>query len=227
MLAIVVRTVILYLLVVFSLRFMGKKQIGQLEPSELAVAIMISELASIPMESKDIPLVNGIVPVLILVCCEVLISWLILKNVKVRKYISGKPSILVDHGVLKQSALKELRFTTDDLLEEMRMNGITNISDIQYAIMETNGQVSFVLKKSASTPTVEDLSLPIQDDQMPFPIVVKGEIYKDNLKRINRTEGWLNGELKKLHITNKKDILLLCANDKKVMFTQLKEKKQK
>ena len=85
MLAIVVRTVILYLLVVFSLRFMGKKQIGQLEPSELAVAIMISELASIPMESKDIPLVNGIVPVLILVCCEVLISWLILKNVKVRK----------------------------------------------------------------------------------------------------------------------------------------------
>ena len=85
MLAIVVRTVILYLLVVFSLRFMGKNQIGQLEPSELAVAIMISELASIPMESKDIPLVNGIVPVLILVCCEVLISWLILKNVKVRK----------------------------------------------------------------------------------------------------------------------------------------------
>lgn len=227
MLAIIVRTVILYLLVVFSLRFMGKKQIGQLEPSELAVAIMISELASIPMESKDIPLVNGVVPVLILACCEVLISWLLLKNVKIRKYISGRPSILIDHGVIQQSAMKELRFTADDLLEEMRMNGIVHFSDIQYAIMETNGQVSFILQKAASTPTVQDFSLSLPEEQMPFPIVVKGEVYKENLKRIHRTENWLNDELKNLHIANKKDILLLCANEEKVMFTQLKEKKQK
>ncbi len=223
MLAIVVRTVILYLLVVFSLRFMGKKQIGQLEPAELAIAIMISELASIPLSSKDIPLMNGVIPVLVLACCEVFISWLTLKNVKIRKYISGQPSLLIENGRLMPETFRSIRFTTDDLMEEMRQNGITDIQDIQYAIMETNGKMSFILKKSASPPTIEDLKLNIPDEQMPFPILVKGEIYQDNLMRIRQTEQWLSEELSKRHIKDRKEVLLLCANHDNITFLQLRE----
>ncbi len=221
--AIVVRTIILYLLVVFSLRFMGKKQIGQLEPAELAIAIMISELASIPLSSRDIPLMNGVVPVLVLVCCEVFISWLTLKNVKIRKFVSGQPSLLIENGKLMPETFRNIRFTTDDLMEEMRQNGITSIQDIQYAIMETNGKMSFILKKSASPPTIEDLKLSIPEEQMPFPILVKGEIYQDNLMRIKKNEQWLSKELEKRHIKDRKEVLLLCANHEKITFLQLRE----
>ncbi len=219
--SLILRTFLLYLLVVASLRLMGKKQIGQLEPSELAVAIMIAELACIPLSGKNIPLSDGVIPVLTLACSEVLISWLILKNVRLRKYISGRPSVLVENGVLNQKNMRILRFTADDLLEEMRQKGVTNISDIQYAIMETNGRVSFILKKSSSGPTVEDLSLSIPEEQMPFPIIIKGVIYRDNLHRIHRNEEWLAKELKRLQIENQKQVLLMCANDKKVTFVQL------
>jgi len=221
---IIIRTFIIYLVVIFSLRFMGKKQIGQLEPSELTVAIMISELATAPLSSRDTPLLNGIIPVLVLASIEIIVSIIILKTIRIRQFITGTPCVIVEKGVLKEDSLRKTRFTTDDLLEEMRLNGISNISEIQYALLETGGQVSFILNKKDSPITCQDMKIKVKEDDLPFPIINKGIILKDNLKIIRRNENWLKTELKKKNINDIKKILLLTANNKEIMFIQMREK---
>lgn len=220
---IIVRTAIMYLIVIFSLRFMGKKQIGQLQPSELAIAIMISELASIPLESKDVPLLSGIVPVLVLVVLEIAVSYAELKSIKLRKLFTGTPGMLVENGRLKESDMKNLRFSTDDLVEEMRMNGIMHIQDIEYAFLETTGKVSFILNKTATPPTSDDFKNGLKPDSMPFTVVNKGKIQYGNLKNIKKDEKWLQNELKKEKI-KLSDLLILCANKDGITFFQLFEK---
>lgn len=222
----IIRTFILYFLVMFSLRLMGKKQIGQMEPSELTVAIMISELATIPLSETGIPLLNGIVPVLILAAIEILVSIFVIKSLKFRKLVTGKPVIIVEKGILKEDVLRNTRFTTDDLLTEMRLKSISNITDIQYAILETGGQVSFILNKQNSPITFKDLNINIEDDFMPFPIISKGFLSKENLKIIDQDEIWLKKELKKKGYKNYSDILLLLANNKEIKFIQKKEPKK-
>lgn len=222
----VIRTFILYFLVMFSLRFMGKKQIGQMEPSELTVAIMISELATIPLSETGIPLLNGIVPVLILSAIEILISILVIKSLKFRKLVTGKPVIIVEKGILNEEVLRNTRFTTDDLLTEMRLKGVSNITDIQYAILETGGQVSFILNKENSPITFKDLNINVKEDFMPFPVISKGVLLKENLSIISRDEKWLNNKLKEKGYNDYSQILLLMANHKEIKFIQKKEIKK-
>lgn len=222
----VIRTFILYFLVMFSLRFMGKKQIGQMEPSELTVAIMISELATIPLSETGIPLLNGIVPVLILSAIEILISILVIKSLKFRKLVTGKPVIIVEKGILNEEVLRNTRFTTDDLLTEMRLKGVSNITDIQYAILETGGQVSFILNKENSPITFKDLNINVKEDFMPFPVISKGVLSKENLSIISRDEKWLNNKLKEKGYNDYSQILLLMANHKEIKFIQKKETKK-
>ena len=221
---IIIRTIITYIFVMFSLRFMGKKQIGELEPSELTVAIMISELSTIPLSSKDVPLLNGIIPVLILASIEIIVSIIILKTIRIRKFITGTPCIIVEKGILKEEVLKNTRFTTDDLLEEMRINGIINISEIQYAFLETGGQVSFILNKMDSPPTFRDLNMNVKEDYLPFPVINKGIVLKENLRIIGKDEEWLKKELKKKKITDFKKLLLVTANCEEIKFIQKRGK---
>lgn len=216
----IIRTIIMYIVVIFSLRLMGKKQIGQLEPSELTVAIMISELATIPLSGIDVPLLHGIVPVLILSAVEILISILVIKTIRIRKFITGRPVIIVKNGVLDEITFRKTRFTSDDLITEMRMNGISDINEIQYAFLETGGQVSFILKKKYTPVTFADLNIDIPDDYLPFPIINKGIVLKENLEIIERNEEWLKKELKKQNYDNYKDILLLMANHNEIKFIQ-------
>lgn len=219
---IVIRTIIIYIVVVFALRLMGKKQIGELEPSELAVAIMISDLATTPLSSKDIPLLNGVIPVIILSVLEIFVSVIVLKTIRIRKIITGTPSIIVEKGKLNEEELRNLRFTTDDLIEEMRLNGISDITDIQYAILENGGQVSFILNKKNSPLTYEDMNIDVDEDELPFPIINKGVILKTNLEIIGRNENWLEKKLKEKNITDKKKILLLTANHNEIKFIQMR-----
>ncbi len=222
----IIRTFILYFLVMFSLRFMGKKQIGQMEPSELTVAIMISELATIPLSETAIPLLNGIVPVLILAAIEILVSILVIKSLNFRKLVTGKPVIIVEKGVLNEQVLRNTRFTTDDLLTEMRLKGVSNITDIQYAILETGGQVSFILTKENSPITFKDLNIDVEDDFMPFPVISKGFLSKENLEIIGQNEKWLNKKLQEKGYKDYSEILLLLANHKEIKFIQKKEAKK-
>ncbi|MBE7028909.1 MAG: DUF421 domain-containing protein [Ruminococcaceae bacterium] len=222
----VVRTFILYFTVIFSLRFMGKKQIGQLEPSELTVAIMISELAAAPLSETDVPLLHGIIPVLILAVIEILTSSLIIKSLFIRKAITGKPVIIVEKGRLIEENLRKTRFTTDDLMEEMRLREITDISDIDYAILETCGQVSFIIKKEKTPVTYSDLKITPSEDSLTFSVINKGHLNKENLQVIKRDEKWLYKKLKEKGYNDYNNILLLTANHNGIKFIQKWGKKE-
>lgn len=152
-----IRTMILYVLVIFGLRVMGKRQIGEMQPSELVVAIMISDLATIPMQELGIPLLSGIIPIFTLVILEITLSQISLKNKHIRKFVSGKPNVVVYEGKILKDEMKNIRFNNDDLLEQLRIQGYQRLEDIQYAILETNGQLSVFPKKDKATCTVEDV----------------------------------------------------------------------
>lgn len=141
------RTIILYLIVVVSLRIMGKRQIGELQPSELVIAIMISDLATIPMQETGIPLASGVIPIVTLIVLEVLSSFWSLKSKKFRTFATGRPSMLVENGQPNIVEMRRLRFNYDDLMEELRLWGLNDISEVQYAILETGGQLSIILKE--------------------------------------------------------------------------------
>lgn len=216
---IIIRTLILYLTVITALRIMGKKQIGQLEPSELAVAIMVSEIASLPLSSNDTPLINGITPILVLSASEILLSFVVLKTKSLRKVITGHPTIIMKNGLIIEEALKKLRYTTDDLLVEMRAKGISDLSEISYAILETNGQVSFILKKSYNPPTAKDFGLKLKEEPLAFPVITKGSVNEEYLKIIGRDEKWLDKQLERLGL-KKPDIFILTANYETIKFVQ-------
>lgn len=151
------RTVILYLLVVIGLRIMGKRQIGEMQPSELVVAIMISDLASIPMQEIGIPLLSGIIPIFTLIIMEITLSQISLKSRKFRHILSGKPNVIIHNGQIQKDEMKKIRFNNDDLKEQLRIQGYTKISDIHFAILETNGQLSIIPKSQKQPVTISDL----------------------------------------------------------------------
>ena len=219
---IILRTLILYTTVVCALRFMGKKQIGQLEPSELAIAIMISELASLPLAGTDVPLLNGIIPVLILSVCEILVSAVILKKKKLRTIITGHPTILIKNGRIIEAALKSLRYTVDDILVEMRLNGISRFDEIEYAILETNGQLSFIPNAENRPATAGDMDLPVKENPLPFPVICGGVICDEYLKIIGRDKAWLLSRIREAKINDLNSILILMANHDKIDYYQLR-----
>ena len=143
------RTVILYFVVIIAMRLMGKRQIGDLQPSEMVVTIMISELASIPMGNSGTPILIGIMPILVLIVLEIGLSCCAMKSKKISRLISGKPSVIIHNGKINKEEMRRLRMNYDDLKEELRLEGCTDIKTIQYAILETNGQLSLITKKGA------------------------------------------------------------------------------
>ncbi|MCK9478117.1 MAG: DUF421 domain-containing protein [Firmicutes bacterium] len=160
-----VRTIILYLLVIIVVRIMGKRQVGELEPIELVVTIMISELAAIPMQETGIPLTTGIVPIFTLLVLEVLLSFTEMKNKKIRRFIKGVPSILIYEGNMLIEEMKSIRFNRDDLMEELRLSGYANIADVQYGILETNGRLSVIPKKENKPLVQKDIDTMLQQQQ--------------------------------------------------------------
>ena len=148
------RTIILYLFIIVGIRLMGKRQVGELEPSELVLALLIADLAAVPMQDFGIPLLTGIIPILTLLCLTMALSVLTMKSVRFRAVLCGRPSIIVENGKLHQREMQKNRFTVDELMEELRMKGITDLNSIKYAILETNGQIS-VLPYAAQQPVTE------------------------------------------------------------------------
>lgn len=196
----VVRTILLYALVILSLRIMGKRQIGEMQPSELVVAIMISDLAAVPMQAIDIPLVTGIIPVLTLIVAEVAMSFASLKSEKVRKFLSGEASIVIYDGHINEGELEKLRFNMNDLLEQLRINNYPDISQVECAVMETNGKLSIIPKSTAKPVTLEDMNIDAEQEKLQHLIMSDGEINFKELKKTGMNEEWLKKELKKQHI---------------------------
>lgn len=210
-----VRTLITYVLVVVAVRIMGKRQVGQLEPSELVVTLMISDLATIPLSHVSIPLIHGIVPIVTLIIAEATLSFLDLKSRKFRKLLSGTPVVIIKSGKVCQEEMEKLRLNFDDLMEMLRMQGSTDINDIEYGILETSGNISIILKKK---PAVEKENY----NGLPFMFVCDGEISNKALELYGKNIDWLN---KKLESVNVSDILFAGVNEDGKFYMQKRSKK--
>lgn len=222
-----IRTVILYFTVVFIFRLMGKRQIGELQPSELVLAIMVSDLATVPMQSTGIPLTSGIIPILILMIGEIVLSFIAQKSNGFRRILTGSPSLVISKGKIVVSELKRLRFNIDDLFEELRSNGYPNILDVEYAILETNGQISVIPKSYARSATPADLNIQTQPATLSRNIIKDGTVDWTNLKEIGRDENWLNQQLKANHVKHPSEVFLMNADCDDKIFFQKKEKNNK
>lgn len=227
MIIVVIRTLILYAVVIAALRIMGKRQIGELQPSELVVAIMISDLATVPMESVDIPLLSGILPVLTLIMAEVITSYISLKSKLVRKFIIGQPSVVIYDGKINEQELERLRFNLDDLLEELRLNGCHDISDVAVAVIETSGKLSVIPRDNARPVTVEDMQLTeVRHDGLPCTVIADGRLNEYELKRSGKTESELFDELKKRGANNISEVFIASIDAEGELFLQLKSERR-
>ncbi len=225
MLVIIIRTLILYTTVIFSLRIMGKRQIGELQPSELVVAIMISDVATVPMESMDIPILSGIIPVLTLLFAEVVTSYLSIKSRVWRKFIMGEASVVVYDGVICESELLRQRFNLSDLLEELRLQGCFDISDVFVAVLETSGKLSVIPRDNARGVTVEDLNLKnVRHEGLPCTVILDGQLDMDELSRSGKSESEITAEITKRGAKNIRDVFIASIDAEGEMFLQLKEK---
>ncbi len=224
MLIIIVRTLFLYALVVTAIRIMGKRQVGQLQPLDLVVIIMISELAAIPSEDIGIPLISGVVPILVLLLVSVLLSTLELKSEKARKIINGTPSILIERGRIMEEELRKNRFNLSDLLEELRVKNAPNVADVEFAIMETSGQISVLLKSFKRPATPGDMNLTPLYEDLPAVLITDGSVNYTELQRINKSEEWLKSELKKRDLHSYKDVFFASFDSSGKLFVQETDK---
>ena len=221
MLIIFFRAIVLYILVLVVMRLMGKREIGQLQPFELAIAIMIADLASIPMTDTGVPISNGIVPILGLLLMHLLISIINLKSMKARQIICGKPRILIYRGKIDEEALRKERFTINELQERLRDKNIVNVFDVEFAILETNGQISVIEKPSKRTTIPDDFGIVPDYEGLSYDLVIDGKIMIDNLKKLDKDYNWLCSEVFKFGY-KPEDALLVTIDGKGQIFSQKK-----
>ena len=197
MITALLRTVILYFLIMTGLRLMGKRQIGELEPSELVLTMMISDLATVPMQDFGIPLLAGVIPILTLLSLSMLLSQLSLLSLRFRELMCGTPSILIRNGKLQQDAMRKNRYTLDELLEQLREQGYVSVDEVRWAVLENSGQLSILPWARQRPPTAEELGLTPEEDELPFILINDGRIVRRNLARSGRNEAWLQKELRR------------------------------
>jgi len=218
-----IRTIILYLLIIAGVRLMGKRQIGELEPSELVLALLIADLAAVPMQDFGIPLMFGIIPILTLLSITMLLSILTMKSIKFRALICGRPSIIVENGKIHQDEMRKNRFTVDELMEELRMKGVTDLSTIKYAILETNGQISVLLYANQMPVTAEQMQIAPQDATLPIIIINDGRIIDHNLKTRGYNRNWLQKQLDQRKLKRPEDIFLLTVDEQGRIYCAARE----
>ncbi len=207
------RTIIMYVFVVLTLRLMGKRQIGELEASELVVTIIISEIAANPISDINRPLSVSIVAIFILLILEVFLSYIAYHNIKARTLLFGKPSMFFQKGVLNQKEMKRQRFNVADLMEEVRNKGAVSLSQVEYIIMETNGKVSVIVNSQNSPVTPADMKIKGQPTYMSYVIIDNGNLISSNLKRLNLSRNWVDVQLKINNLDSVKDVFYLSFEE--------------
>ena len=218
------RAILLYIIVLIVMRLMGKREIGQLQPFELAISIMIADLASIPMTDPGVPITNGIIPILGLLVMHLIISIINMKSIRAREIMCGKPSILIYRGRIDEKVLKKERFTINELQERLRGNNIVNIGDVEYAILETSGQVTVIQKPNKRNTIPEDFNIMPEYEGISYDLVVDGKIMYDNLKLIEKNEEWLRKQVNKFGF-EPEEALIVTLDGKGQFFCQKKENK--
>ena len=208
-----IRSIILYLLIMVGLRLLGKRQIGELEPSELVLTMMLSDLAAVPMQDFGIPLTSGIIPILTLLSLSMLISQLSLHHLRLRSLICGESVVLIQNGVILQEAMRKNRYTLDELLEELRGQGYCSVEEVKYAVLENSGQLSILPWPKDNSQTVS----------LPTVIINDGRVIQKNLAACRKNRDWLARELKKRHLSSPREVFLLTVDEDGGVFYVAKE----
>lgn len=211
MISTILRTFIIYCIVSLCVRLMGKRQLGELQPGELVITILISEIAASPITDSSVPMINGILPLLLLVSLEIISSVIARKSVNFRYLADGKPVTVIKNGTLQQGSLKTLRFTIDDILSALRQKDIFNIEDVEYAVAETNGTLSVLPKISKRNASIEALQGKSSDDEPCYAIVIDGKLISKSIEEANVKKEDVEKKLQKENITTK-NILLMTVN---------------
>ncbi|MBP3483776.1 MAG: DUF421 domain-containing protein [Oscillospiraceae bacterium] len=218
-----VRTVILYFAILISMRIMGKRQLGEMEISEFIVAALIADLAATPLQDIGIPLLNGLVPIIIMFCFEIIIAGLNMRSLKLRKLTYGRPEIIIRNGRIIREAMQKNRFTLDELMQELRAQGLTDTAQVEYAVLETNGQLSIILKSGDQPATASQMGVVGDDVSYAHIIINEGRILDNNLELLGRDRRWLSNELKRQNFRSADEVYILTLSESGRVFCQAKE----
>lgn len=217
-----IRAVILYLLLIVTVRLMGKRQLAELEPSEFVVAILIADLASVPMQDAGIPLLSGIIPILTVLALELILSVLAMRCRTVRRLLSGSPILLMQDGRILAKNLARTRITVDELLQHLREKEIVDLASVQYAILEVDGQISAIIHPKNQPPTAMDTHVEVDAVELPITLISDGKILEDRLQPpLDRT--WLERELKRLNCTTEEIFLMTATRGGKIYVSKKEE----
>lgn len=220
MLIVFIRAVILYIIVIISVRIMGKRQIGELQPTELVITILVSNIATLPLEDLNIPLISGIIPILLLVCFDVIMSGATLKFRNLRRVVSGTAKVVIRDGKIEQGVLKELRFSIDDLMVALRGKDVFDISEVQFAVIETNGKISVYKKFDNMEVTNKDLKINGTSKNPPMIVIEDGVIVEHGLREIEKEKSWVEEQIAKKHLTINQVFLMTADRNGKVSIIQ-------
>ena len=220
---VLVRTLIIYFALLLALRLLGKRQLGEMELSEFVVAALIADLASHPLQDMGIPLINGLIPILVLFCCEVLIAGLSLKSIRLRSLIFGRPSLLIVKGKILQQEMYRNRFTLDELMQELRAQAVTDLNSVEYGVLETNGKLSLILSPAERPATAAQLKLQAEDSGYPSIVISDGRVLEANLQHLGLDRAWLDRELRSRGVASPRQVFLLTASDTGVVYYAAKE----
>ena len=212
------RTVLIYCLLIAVIRFLGKRQLGQMEPSEVVVTMLVADLASFPMEDPQIPLSAGVIPILAVLSLEILLSFMSVRSLKFRKLLCGKPIILIENGQFLQENMRKSRITIDELLSQLRLKDILDPSTVQYAILETGGTLSVFPYPQERPAPAKAAGIQVEQELAPVAVVSDGRILSDNLKKAGKNEKWLEKALQNQGATLKQTFLLTVDKENKVLF---------
>jgi uncharacterized membrane protein YcaP (DUF421 family) len=212
------RTGILYLVLIASVRLMGKRQVGQMEPSEFVVTMLVANLASIPMQDEGIPLFSGLVPILAVLGAELVLSTLSMSSIRLRKLLCGKPVILIENGHILQNNLRRTRITADELTGHLRLKDVLDLKTVQYAILETNGNLSVFLYPADQPATAREAGIQVKKQTLPVTVIDDGRLLRKNLPLVNKDEAWVDRVLRSHNTTQEETFLLTVDSMDQILW---------
>lgn len=222
---VLIRTIILYLMIITGLRLLGKRQLGELEPTELTLTLIIADLASVPMQDNGIPLLTGLIPIVVLLCLATILSVLQVRSIRFRTLLCGRPSVVISDGMVIEHELRRNRLTVDELLEELRIQGYAELQNIQFAVLETNGQLSVLLRASQMPVTASQLKIDPPETCLPVIIISDGRLLEQNLSSQGRDEKWLYRQLASHGLTSPRQVFLMTTDQRGGTYCVPKEGK--
>ncbi|MBR3593109.1 MAG: DUF421 domain-containing protein [Clostridia bacterium] len=225
MISTVIRCAVMYVFVTLAIRLMGKRQIGDLQPNELVVTILISEIAAIPLQDPTRPLLSGVAAIFILVVLEIIISVAAMKSQAVRKLMSGRAAVIIRNGKIDEAAMKRVRITVLDLIELLRQNSVFDISEVAYAVLEVNGNLSVLRRSEYDSVTKKDMEVSTKENLLPLPVICDGTVIKESLDALFIKENELNKILKKQKVRMDEIFILTLDHEKNVLLIRKENKK--